>query len=116
VSAIRPFHVNVPEAKLAELRRRINALCLRPATPHGSLAIITRAAVIGIAVALHALSASAQTARDIKGPTALVTIQNDAPAKLIVDPPIPEQLALGRVFISSLPPHRFSEPLTFQVH
>ncbi len=58
-----------------------------------------RAATIGIAVALVALPATAQTARDIKGPTPLVAIQNEAPAKLIVDPPIPEQLALGRVFI-----------------
>ena len=57
------------------------------------------AAAIGIAVALHALSASAQTAKDVKGATPLVAIQNEAPAKLIVDPPIPEQLALGRVFI-----------------
>jgi uncharacterized protein DUF6130 len=58
-----------------------------------------RVAVIGIAVALSALSASAQTAKDVKGATPLVAIQNEAPAQLIVDPPIPEQLALGRVFI-----------------
>ena len=57
------------------------------------------AAVIGITVALSALSASAQTAKDVKGATPLVAIQNEAPAKLIVDPPIPEQLALGRVFV-----------------
>ena len=57
------------------------------------------AAAIGIAIALHALSASAQTAKDVKGATPLVAIQNEAPAKLIVDAPIPEQLALGRVFI-----------------
>jgi hypothetical protein len=25
---IRPFHVNVPEAELTELRRRINATCI----------------------------------------------------------------------------------------
>jgi len=31
--------------------------------------------------------------------TPLVAVPNEAPAKLIVDPPIPEQLALGRVFI-----------------
>src|SRR5258707_1127020 len=98
-NAIRPFQVNVPDAEPTELRRRINTLCLRRATPHGSLAIIARGAVIGIAVALHALSASAQTAREVKGPTPLVAIQGEAPAKLIVDPPIPEQLALGRVFI-----------------
>ena len=58
-----------------------------------------RAAVIGIAVVLSALSASAQTAKDVKGATPLVAIQNEAPAELIVDAPIPEQLALGRVFI-----------------
>ena len=58
-----------------------------------------RAAAIGIAVALIALSSSAQSAKDVKGATPLVAIQNEAPAKLIVDSPIPEQLALGRVFI-----------------
>jgi len=44
-------------------------------------------------------SAFAQSARDIRGPTPLVAIQNEPPVKLIVDPPIPEQLALGRVMI-----------------
>jgi Family of unknown function (DUF6130) len=63
------------------------------------ITMCARTAVIGIALALHALSASAQSARDVKGPTPLVAIQNEAPAKLVVDPPIPEQLALGRVFI-----------------
>jgi len=58
-----------------------------------------RVAMVGIAVVLSAFSASAQTARDIKGATPLVAIQNEAPAQLVVDPPIPEQLALGRVFI-----------------
>ena len=69
------------------------------ATPHVQLGIVMRAAVIGGVVALHALPASAQSARDIRGPTELVAIPNEAPAKLIVDPPIPEQLALGRVMI-----------------
>lgn len=55
--------------------------------------------MVGVAVALIAISATAQTARDIKGATPLVAIQNEAPAKVVVDPPIPEQLALGRVFI-----------------
>jgi hypothetical protein len=78
---------------------RVNRLCLRTAFPNGPLAVITRAAVISIAIALHALSASAQTAKDVKGATPLVAVPDEAPAKLIVDPPIPEQLALGRVFI-----------------
>jgi hypothetical protein len=58
-----------------------------------------KSAVVGIAVALLALSASAQTAKDVKGATPLVAIQDEPPVTLIVDPPIPEQLALGRVFI-----------------
>ena len=57
------------------------------------------AALIVVSVGLFALAALAQTARETKGATALVAIPNEAPAKLIVDPPIPEQLALGRVFI-----------------
>ncbi len=60
---------------------------------------IAAIAVIGTALGFHILSASAQTAKDVKGPTPLVAIPNEAPANLIVDPPIPEQLALGRVFI-----------------
>ena len=63
------------------------------------IAIATRVAVISIPVALLWLSAPAQTARDVKGATPLVAIQNEAAAKLVVDPPIPEQLALGRVFV-----------------
>src|SRR4029077_7586709 len=56
-------------------------------------------AVIAIAFALCALSAAAQTAKEVKGATPLVAVPNEAPAKLIVDQPIPEQLAQGRVFI-----------------
>jgi hypothetical protein len=37
--------------------------------------------MIGIAAALLALSASAQSAKDIKGPTPLVAIQNEALSK-----------------------------------
>ena len=56
-------------------------------------------AMIGIAIALCALSAAAQTAKEVKGATPLVAVPNEAPPKLVVDPPIPEQLAQGRVFI-----------------
>jgi hypothetical protein len=69
------------------------------ATLYGSLAVIARTAVIGIAVAIPALSGPAQSAKDVKGATPLVAIQDEPAARLIVDPPIPEQLALGRVFI-----------------
>lgn len=40
-----------------------------------------------------------RSARDIRGASPLVAVENEAPAKLIVDPPLPEQLAQGRVFI-----------------
>src|SRR5258708_22818266 len=43
--------------------------------------------------------AFAQSARDIRGPSPLVAIENEPPAKLIVDPPLAEQLAQGLVFI-----------------
>jgi Family of unknown function (DUF6130) len=56
-------------------------------------------ALIAVAVAFCPLTAAAQTAKDVKGPTPLVAVPNEPPAKLIVDPPIPEQVALGRVFI-----------------
>jgi hypothetical protein len=46
-----------------------------------------------------AFGAAAQTARDVQGPTPLVAIPNEPPPKLVVDPPIPDQLAQGRVFI-----------------
>jgi hypothetical protein len=42
---------------------------------------------------------SAQSAKEIRGASPLVAIENEAPARLIVDPPLPEPLALGRVFI-----------------
>jgi len=69
-----------------------------------NLALVTRhivrvGALIVISVSLSALAAAAQTAKEVKGATPLVAIPNEAPAKLVVDPPIPEQLALGRVFI-----------------
>ena len=48
---------------------------------------------------LVATSAVAQSARAIRGPSPLVAIENEPPPKLIVDPPLPEPLAAGRVFI-----------------
>ena len=39
---------------------------------------------------------SGMSAKDICGPTPLIEIQNELPARLIVDPPLPEQLAEGR--------------------
>ena len=51
------------------------------------------------ACALATASASDPSARDIRGPSPLIAIENEPPAKLIVDPPLPEPLAQGKVFI-----------------
>jgi len=39
------------------------------------------------------------SARAFKGPSALIAIDDEAPPRLIVDAPLPEELAAGRVFI-----------------
>jgi hypothetical protein len=80
-------------------KQRLIGHGFEPATPRLPSGIVVRTALIGIAAALLALPAPAQTAKDVKGATPLVAIPNEPPAQLIVDPPIPEQLALGRVFI-----------------
>jgi len=41
----------------------------------------------------------AQSAKEIRGPSPLVAIDNEPPPKLIVDPPLAEPLAAGRVYI-----------------
>ena len=48
---------------------------------------------------LSAAGSSVPSARDIRGPSPLVALDNEPPAQLIVDPPLPEPLAGGRVFI-----------------
>jgi acyl-CoA synthetase (AMP-forming)/AMP-acid ligase II len=49
--------------------------------------------------AMVATTVSAQSAKYIRGPSALVAIENEEPAKIVVDPPLAEQLAKGLVFI-----------------
>ena len=51
------------------------------------------------ACAVFATTVSAQSAKAIRGPSPLVAIENEPPPRLIVDPPLPEQLARGAVFI-----------------
>ena len=58
------------------------------------------ALVAGAALcAVSSGSAHAQSARDVRGASPLVAIENEAPPRLIVDPPLAEPLASGRVFI-----------------
>jgi Family of unknown function (DUF6130) len=60
-------------------------------------AILELAAIA--ACTLFAAGAFAQSARDVRGPSPLVAIENEAPPKLIVDPPLAEPLSKGLVFI-----------------
>jgi len=63
------------------------------------MSITARLSIGVLSIGFMAFAAAAQTARAVKGATPLVAIPNELPAKLVVDPPVPEQLALGRVFI-----------------
>ena len=56
--------------------------------------LIKALAVVAAGTAL-ATSASAQSAREIRGASPYIAIRNEAAPKLIVDPPLPEGLALG---------------------
>ena len=49
--------------------------------------------------AVLATGATAQSVSDVIGPSPLVAIENEPPAKLFVDPPLPGPLSKGRVFI-----------------
>ena len=49
--------------------------------------------------AMVPITVSAQSANDIRGPSALVAIENEPSAKSIFAPPLAEQLAKGLVFI-----------------
>ena len=55
--------------------------------------------LIAASMALCATAAITQSARDIRGASPLIAIENEAPAKLIVDPPLAEPLSRGLVFI-----------------
>jgi len=55
--------------------------------------------LLGAVVVMTASASHAQSARDVRGPAAVVPVVEEPPARLIVDPPIPEALALGRVYI-----------------
>jgi hypothetical protein len=48
---------------------------------------------------LVSASAAAQTAREVRGAAAVEPLENEPPAKLIVDPPLTEPLSRGRVII-----------------
>ena len=53
----------------------------------------------GVLSIMSASKASAQSVRAIVGPAAVQPITDEPPARLIVDPPLADALAKGRVFI-----------------
>ena len=73
------------------MRTRFKDLCV---IPMGRLAF---AAVAG--GALLATNAFAQSAREVRGPTPYLAIENEPPPKLIVDPPLAAGLAQGIAWI-----------------
>ena len=52
-----------------------------------------------IALTLCATAVFAQSARDFLGPPGVVPLVSEPPAKIIIDPPVPEWLAEGRIVI-----------------
>jgi len=49
--------------------------------------------------AAHPVPQEKRSARELRGPSAFVALADEAAARLVVDPPIAEELAQGRVFI-----------------
>lgn len=63
-----------------------------------SNSILVKGAMV-VAISSIASSAAGQSARDVRGPSPLVALENEPPPRLIVDPPLAEPLSHGRVFI-----------------
>lgn len=58
-----------------------------------------RIPLVAMAFALCASGAFAQTAREVRGPAGVVPLASEPPAKIIIDPPVADSLAHGRVVI-----------------
>lgn len=67
----------------------------------GAARVTALASVLAAVAAGLALCAGAwaQSAKDIRGASPYVAIENEPPPKLVVDPPLPGQLAMGIVQI-----------------
>jgi hypothetical protein len=55
--------------------------------------------LIGAALVLYASTAMAQTARDIRGPAPVVPLASEPAPRIVIDPPLADWLAQGRVVI-----------------
>lgn len=54
---------------------------------------------VALALAMGMSTAFAQSAREVRGPAGVVPLSSEPPAKLIIDPPLADSLAHGRVVI-----------------
>jgi hypothetical protein len=71
-----------------------------PAEAKANLAYCLRYLLLACSVAGMALGAPAQpTAQQVRGTAPVVPLTAEPPARLVVDPPLPESLAQGRVVI-----------------
>ena len=68
--------------------------CLYATKENARTIFVTTLATVAVSIMLTT-SAPAQSARDIRGGSPYVAIENEPAPKLIVDPPLPEGLALG---------------------
>ena len=55
--------------------------------------------LIGAAAVLFASSAMAQTARDLRGPAPVAPLAAEAAPRIVIDPPLADSLAHGRIVI-----------------
>ena len=55
--------------------------------------------LIGAALALNVFVVKSQTAREVLGPAAVVPVTSQPVPRIVIDPPLEEPLALGRVVI-----------------
>ncbi len=67
----------------------------KPVLVHCLRYLLMACSVVGMAFG----AAAQPTARDIRGPAPVVPLASEPAAKLVVDPPLPESLAQGRVVI-----------------
>ena len=86
----------VPQRSHAASLRKPMPGAAQETTSAMSHALVT---LIAASMVLCASVAVTQSPRDVRGPSPLIAIENEAPPRLIVDPPLPEPLSRGLVFI-----------------
>ena len=70
-----------------------------------------RLSVLVIIGCLAVASGAAQTAREVRGAAAVKPLQNEPPAKIVIDPPLAEPLSHGRVVIQYRAENLHLEPV-----